>query len=145
LVEYDSTLKPTGRLIDFKKDASEEEKEYDFSKFRKIEGTVFDKCYTNLETENGIATTTIKYNNRTVSVWQDAKAFPYTQGMFKVTKANLVVYSFDPSKKGHSRKGFAIEAESCCGFAFNVPNLGQLELNPGEEFKGSWGVTSNIL
>jgi hypothetical protein len=78
MVEYDDTLKPTGKLLNVKQDA----REYDFSEFRKIQGTVFDKCYTNLEADsNGIARTSIRLGDKTVTVWQDAKAFPYTQGM----------------------------------------------------------------
>jgi aldose 1-epimerase len=131
LIEYDKTLKPTGRLIDVTK----EEQQYNFHEFKKINDVVFDNCYTKLEPDsNGRATTSIRLNGKTVSVWQDVSAYPYTQ-----------VYSFDPSKKGHARRGFAIEAESCCGFAFNVPNLGQRELVPGETFKGSWGVTCDFL
>lgn len=125
-MEFDKTLKPTGKLID----VSDRNHQFSFLEYRPISSTVFDNCLTDLQkNEEGIARTTLKYNNKTITVWQEVKSFPYLQ-----------VYSYDFSDKGNKRKGFAIEAESCCGYAFNQDNLGLLELAPGEEYSGRWGV-----
>jgi aldose 1-epimerase len=126
LIEYDSVLKPTGKLID----VSNREHPYSFHDFKQISNTIFDHCYVNLESDdNGIAKTTLRYKDKTITVWQQVSSYPYCQ-----------VYSYDFSKKGNKRRGFAIEPESCCGFAFNVKDMGLGELSPGEEFKGKWGI-----
>lgn len=118
-VEFDG-LKPTGRMI------SEEEAPWNF---HPIGAQVIDACFTGLEFSEGMASTQIRSAADAITVWQDQN-FPYLQ-----------VYSSDTLPESHFRKGVAVEAQTCTGFAFNMPHMGLRTLQPGEQFRGSWGIT----
>jgi aldose 1-epimerase len=123
LVEFDEELKPTGRLIDVS------EGELDFNAGKIIGNRIIDNCYTSLSYENGINQATISYGeDRKFIIWQD-ESFPYLQ-----------VYSADTIGDEHRRKGFAIEPQTCTGFAFNRPEMGLKIIKAGEVFVGKWGI-----
>lgn len=147
LVEFDKGLKPTGKLL------SVAGSEVDFSQPVKIGMRVIDNCYTELDFEDGIGlpegepwlfrggrntdqvpihqTTLSNDSGDKVMIWQD-RNFPYLQ-----------VYSADTIGEKHARRGFAVEPQTCTGFAFNVDGMGLLILQPEEVFKGSWGVQAS--
>ncbi len=155
LVESDKNLKPTGKLLPVSGS------EVDFSEPAKIGRRIIDNCFTNLHLAHpeGVLDTTgpdnqnldllrdgpglprggrdsFQIHQTTLSndsgdkvvVWQD-ESFPYLQ-----------VYSADTIGEVHARRGFAVEPQTCTGFAFNVPNMGLKVLRPGEVFEGSWGI-----
>ncbi|KAL0486388.1 aldose 1-epimerase [Acrasis kona] len=135
MVEFDSTKKPTGKLIN----VAEESKEYNFTTFKKIGDLVLDNCFTScrpsvrersVSGEKNYLFTSIRLKDKVVSMSQDLGKYPYIQ-----------VYTFDGSKKGHKRKAIALEPMTCCGFAFNEPDLGLINLKPGEEFDAEWGIS----
>lgn len=125
VVEFDENLKPTGRFL------STGEASLDFREFSVIGDKIIDNCFFELERDSqGIFNSVLK-NNKTgekITIWQD-EAYPYFQ-----------TYSSDTIKPEHHRKAMALEPQSCCGFAINMPELGLIALKSGEEFKGSWGV-----
>jgi len=131
IVEFDSGLKPTGKLLDVLGS------DLDFNQAKKIGSRIIDNCYTELKSQNhvhlrgvhGLAETVISNGqDRTITIWQD-ESFPYLQ-----------VYSADTIGEKHARRGFAIEPQTCTGFAFNVEGMGLKTLNPGEVFSGNWGI-----
>lgn len=143
LVEFDSGLKPTGELLNVVGS------NLNFDGGQKIGDRIIDNCYTNLKYEKTstdlihrldtdetrqirIAKTIISDNkNRRITIWQD-DSFPYLQ-----------VYSADTIGDQHRRKGFAIEPQTCTGFAFNVEGMGLKILQPRAVFIGNWGINAN--
>ncbi len=126
MVEFDRDLKPTGKLIDI------EETDYDFIEPKKINDLVIDNCFTELvRNSNGIHEMVLdnKQNKRKITIWQD-RAYDYLQ-----------LYSADTKKEPLKRRALAVEPQTCSGFAFNLPELGLIDLRPNETFKASWGVT----
>lgn len=122
-VIFDDTLKPTGKYIPI------EESPLDFSKGRDIGSTEIDNCFYDLEFTDGRAETELTgKNGKKLILWQDEN-FPYLQ-----------VYSADTIGEENFRKGIAIEPQTCCGYAFNIPEMGLRVLKPNEEFKGKWGI-----
>jgi aldose 1-epimerase len=131
-IEYDKELKPTGTIVPVSNLPSDSPVRFDSS--RQIGTTILDNCYTDLQRDNnGIAHTYLSYKQSRLDIWQD-NSFPYVQ-----------VYTFDGSTKGNKRHAMAIEAETSCGFALNVPDLGLLELAPSQEWSGTWGVKPEIV
>jgi aldose 1-epimerase len=125
VVEFDKNLKPTGKLIDIKKT------DYDFSEGKNIDSLVIDNCFTKLaRDEKGIFKIRLKNRNknRLITIWQD-QSFGYLQ-----------LYSADTKDKPLKRAALAVEPQTCTGYAFNVSKMGLIELKPGQEFFGSWGV-----
>jgi len=133
LVEFDAQLVPTGKRIPLVQSNQFGFLSTESSSGKKTIGsTLIDNCFTDLiADQNGIATTTLQLPNggERVEIWQEANKFPYVQ-----------VYSFDHSQHGNSRRGIAIETQTCCGFAANYDGLGLLTLEPCQEFSGSWGI-----
>jgi aldose 1-epimerase len=138
LVEFDAGLKPTGKLLEVSGS------DLDFNQPKRIDARVVDNCYTELKLQahlagvkahprGGLAETVISDGRgRTVIIWQD-ESFPYLQ-----------VYSADTIGDNHRRRGFAIEPQTCTGFAFNVERMGLKTLEPGEVFEGSWGASPKL-
>lgn len=130
VVEFDDRLKPTGKLIPISKT------HLDFRKAHAIEGIEVDNCFTDLmRDKDGIFTSTLCNLNgtREIKIWQD-KSYPYFQ-----------TYSSDTIADRNYRKAMALEPQSCCGYAVNVPDLGLISLKPGGEFKGKWGVNFKFI
>lgn len=126
LVQFDENLKPSGEIVAVEGDL-------DFNEPKKIGDLAIDNCFTDLEFKNGRVETKISNEKReSVIVWQDEN-FPYLQ-----------VFSADTLDEKHRRKGFAIEPQTCAGYAFNMPELGLRILEPKAAFEGSWGVILNI-
>ncbi len=122
LVEFDTGLKPTGRLL-------KPMGGLDFSRRRKIGRQVIDNCYTDLDFNEGVCKTLLSDGQGTeIAIWQD-KNYPYLQ-----------VYSADTIGPEHLRKGLALEPQTCTGYAFNLPEMGLIVLKPDEQFKGKWGI-----
>lgn len=122
-VEFDENLKPTGELLDMY-DAP-----FTFLKKRAIDDEVIDNCFTEVVYEDGIAKTELSDNEgSSIVIWQDDN-LPYIQ-----------VYSADTLDDKHKRKAIAIEAQTCCGYAFNMPEMGLKVLRPGERFEAKWGI-----
>lgn len=130
LVEFSFDLQPTGKLIDI------DGNDLNFNQPGKIGSRIIDNCYTDLAFMShlvggtgGIAETVLSDGGDCeITIWQDEN-FPYLQ-----------VYSADTIGDKHRRKGFAVEPQTCTGFAFNLPKMGLKVLQPGEVFMASWGV-----
>lgn len=123
LVEFNSGLKPTGKFIDI------DGNNLDFNPPKKIGTRIIDNCYSELEYTNSICQTELTDGkDRKITIWQDEN-FPYLQ-----------VYSADTIGDKHRRRGFAVEPQTCSGFAFNLPEMGLKVLQPGEVFMASWGI-----
>jgi len=123
MVEFDSSLKPTGRLIDIKKSP------LNFSASKDISEIIIDNCFTELKYKNGKACTTLKdKKGHSICVCQDENM------------AYMQVYSADSIGEKNYRKAIALEPQTCCGYALNLPGLGLRSLEPEKVFKCSWGV-----
>lgn len=125
VVEFDNNLKPTGKLIPVGKTR------LDFRTAKAIEGAEIDNCFTELiRDKNGIFTSSLSNltGTKKIEIWQD-ESYPYFQ-----------TYSADTIADVNYRQTMALEPQSCCGYAVNVPNLGLISLKQGEEFRGRWGV-----
>lgn len=125
-VEFDNKFKPTGELLD----------QYDapvfFAKKRKVGIDPIDNCFTDLKYEEGIAKTVLSNDQGDeITIWQDENLL-YIQ-----------LYSGE-GLKGSERHGLAIEPQTCCSYAFNVPSMGLRTLKPGARLETKWGVTLNI-
>ena len=122
MVEFAPNLKPTGEFIAIPE-------EFDFKLSQKIGHQIIDNCFTDLVfDEDGRARTVLAGDNGQITFWQD-KNLPYLQ-----------LYSADTIGEQSQRKGLAIEAQTCTGFALNMPKMGLKVLRPGETFRASWGV-----
>lgn len=129
VVEFDKSLKPTGRLIPIN------ETRLDFRTPARIGERVIDNCFTDLvRDEKGIFTSRLSNEDgsKSIEIWQD-ESYPYFQ-----------TYSADTIDKKNYRKAMALEPQTCCGYAVNVPGLGLISLKPGEEFRGEWGVNFQV-
>jgi aldose 1-epimerase len=123
IVEFNQDLKPTGKLLDIKNS------QFDFNKFKKIGDLIVDNCFTGLRRDQKANHyTRLSHRGREITIWQD-ESFSYLQ-----------LYSADTKKEPLKRRALAVEPQTCSGFAFNVPKMGLKILEPGDEFKGSWGV-----
>lgn len=125
MVEFDRSLKPTGKLIPIS------ETRLDFRTPARVGERVIDNCFTDLTRDKeGIFTSRLSNEDgsKVIEIWQD-QSYPYFQ-----------TYSADTIDKKNYRKAMALEPQSCCGFAINMPELGLINLEPNAEFKGEWGV-----
>ena len=124
LIEFDLNLKPTGKMIDIKTS------DFNFSKSRLIGNQQIDNCFSGLIYENDEAATILRnpVTNRQIKIVQDEN-MPYMQ-----------VYSADTIKKENYRKAIALEPQTCCGYALNIPELGLRELSPNQQFSCQWRV-----
>ncbi len=125
VVEFDDSLKPTGKLIPV------EESNLDFRTPARIGGRVIDNCFTDLiRDEKDIFTSKLSSEDgsKGIEIWQDS-SYPYFQ-----------TYSSDTITPKNRRQAMALEPQSCCGFAINMPELGLIHLEKGEEFCGRWGI-----
>ncbi|OQB06546.1 MAG: Aldose 1-epimerase [bacterium ADurb.Bin212] len=130
LVEFDQNLKPTGKIIPVN------ETDLDFREGGKIGNKEIDNCFTGLiRDENGIFTSTLssKDGQKVIEIWQN-ESYPYFQ-----------TYSADTIDENNYRKAMALEPQSCCGYAINMPELGLVDLEPGSEFRGEWGINHHII
>lgn len=123
LVEFSPSLKPTGKLLDFK------DGELDFSSRKAIGNIIIDNCFSNLSfNDSGINETILSSDDLRIKIWQDQN-LPYLQ-----------LYSADTIGEENYRIGLAIEPQTCTGFALNMPDMGLMILQPKENFNTSWGV-----
>jgi len=125
VVEFDETLKPTGKMLPIG------ETRLDFREPHAIEGIEVDNCFTDLiRDDDGIFTSTLSNLSQTrcLEIWQD-ESYPYFQ-----------TYSADTIADSNYRQAMALEPQSCCGYAVNMPKLGLISLKPEEEFNGRWGI-----
>jgi len=125
LVEFDDNLFPTGKMIELNG------QELDYNQEKKIGNQVIDNCLTDLIYEKGICRTKISSNQEENIIWQD-EGFDYLQ-----------MYSADTIGDKFMRAGFAIEPQTCTGFAFNKHEMGLKTINPSESYKANWGVDIN--
>lgn len=126
LIEFDSSLLPTGKLVDVRGG------DLDYLKPRKIGATRFNHCYARLARDaDGLARAALidPVTGRQVTVWMD-RAFDY-----------VVVYTGDALGETERRKSLAIEPMTCATDAFNRPDWGLARLLPGQSFEGSFGVS----
>jgi len=109
-----------------------DETELDFRHGKGIGDLVLDTCYTGLSRDaDGRARVTLRDESGTTSVWMDDQ-FPF-----------VMVFSGDTVKpESRRRRALAVEPMTCAPNAFNSGE-GLLVLEPGQTFKGSWGVTTD--
>ncbi|HOX40565.1 MAG TPA: hypothetical protein PK263_00040 [bacterium] len=124
LVEFDASLKPTGKFIDVPAT------ELNFQNPKQIGDMVIDNCFTSLiYDERGFCTTEIMDSDgNKIFIWQDEN-LPYLQ-----------LYSADTIGEKKRRCGLAVEPQTCTGFILNKPEMGLRILSPGEVFGAEWGV-----
>jgi len=109
-VEVDETLNPTGRIPDVSGTP------FDFTSPRKIEGEELDIALTN--PPSGM--TFLSGNGEEISLYFDPDFFPYVQ-------------LYTPP----ARDSLAIEPITAATNAFNIDQLGRLDLEPGAEKRGT--------
>ncbi len=129
VVEFDESLKPTGKLIPV------DESNLDFRTPARIGSRIIDNCFTDLiRDEKGIFTSRLSNEDGTkaIEIWQD-ESYPYFQ-----------TYSSDTIAPKNQRQAIAMEPQSCCGFAINFPKLGLIDLVPDLQFVGEWGINIAI-
>ncbi len=122
LVEFDDNLFPTGKMVGL------DGQELDYNQEKKIGEKTIDNCFTGLVYTNNISKTEISSKLAKLNIWQD-KNFNYLQ-----------MYSADTIGDKFMRAGFAIEPQTCTGYALNKPEMGLKTIEPGESFKAVWGV-----
>ncbi len=122
-------LVPTGKIL------STEGSPLDFRKAKEIGGARLNFCFTDLVRDSqGLAWAELA-NPRTgysLKVWMD-EAFPY-----------LVVYSGDAIEGSDARRSLAIEPMTCATDAFNHPDWGLVQLEPGARFGGRFGIVARL-
>jgi len=122
LVEFDDTLLPTGKMIELHGG------ELDYNQEKQIGDNIIDNCFTELGYNDGICKTEISAGETKNIIWQD-EGFDFLQ-----------MYSADTIGDKFMRAGFAIEPQTCTGFAFNKHEMGLKTLGPNESYKAVWGV-----
>lgn len=125
VVEFDSNLKPTGKLLEI------QETGLDFREAATIGDKVIDNCFFDLQRDASglfISTLSNPETGEQIVIWQD-DSYPYFQ-----------TYSSDTIKKENHRRAMALEPQTCCGFSINMPELGLITLKPEGEFNGTWGI-----
>lgn len=104
--------------------------ELDFSTARSIADTQLDHAYTGLRAEDGHWRITVRTDEHATTLWADADAFGYAQA-----------FTGDSLPGGNARRtGVAVEPMTCPANAFNTGE-GLIELQPGQTWSASWGVT----
>lgn len=127
-LEFDNLI-PTGKIL------TTEGSALDFRQLKRIGETRFNHCFTDLIRDaNGLAWAQLSHPELefTLKVWMD-EAFPY-----------LVVYSGEAIPEPDRRASLAIEPMTCATDAFNHPDWGLLQLEPGQRASGRWGVTTSL-
>ena len=110
--------------------AAVEGTEFDFRSPRAIGGTVLDHCFTDLERdEDGIVRVDLRRRDDATgtTLWMDG-GFGYAMLFTGDTLSDL------------ARRAVAVEPMTCPPNAFRT-GTGLLTLEPGETFRGRWGIT----
>jgi len=103
--------------------------EYDFRKFRRIDSTVLDHAFTDLERDHdGLARVELRDpdNKTQVSLWVD-QSYSY-----------LMLFTGDPLANVR-RRSLAVEPMTCPPNAFRTGDS-LIRLEPGSSFAGTWGI-----
>ncbi|HEY8621353.1 MAG TPA: aldose 1-epimerase family protein [Dermatophilaceae bacterium] len=126
LLEVDDRLLPTGL-------AAVDGSDYDFREPRVLGTLALDTTFTDVDADaDGRWRVTLAHphSSRTVTVWADARAYPWLQ-----------VFTGDSLPMAARRSsGIAVEPMTCPPDAFNSGD-GLLVLEPGQEFAAPWGIT----
>jgi aldose 1-epimerase len=121
-LEVDARKLPTGRVL------AVDGSPFDFRHARGIGDLHLDTCFTDLARDAaGLSWVGLSGPGRDVRVWLDA-SFPFVQ-----------VFTGDTLAPERRRQGLAIEPMTCPANAFGS-GAGLLVLQPGEQFKGAWGI-----
>lgn len=96
---------------------------YDFRTARQVGTTKLDTCYTDLQRVDGVATASVD----DIQVWVDH------------THKFLQVYTDDGAPGRPARAGISIEPMTSAPNAFNSGD-GLITLEPGQAYRGSWGL-----
>jgi aldose 1-epimerase len=126
-LELDGRGLPTGRLLDVANG------ELDFRVGRPIDATRLDTCFTNLERDTA-GNTSVELagpDGRHVEVWMD--------GNYRW----LMVYSGETLAPARRRQGLAVEPMTCPPNAYRSGD-GLRVLEPGEAFRGTWGIRPRL-
>ena len=102
---------------------------YDFRKLRRIDSTVLDHAFTDLERDHdGLARVELRDpdNKTQVSLWVD-QSYSY-----------LMLFSGDPLANVR-RRSLAVEPMTCPPNAFRTGDS-LIRLEPGSSFAGTWGI-----
>jgi aldose 1-epimerase len=104
----------------------------DFQQSRSIGDTRLNTCFVGPRRDDDgfVRVVLVGEGGRRVTVWLD-ESCDY-----------VVLYSGDPLPESHRRRSLAVEPMTCGVDAFNHPQWGLVSLQPGQEFRGSWGVVS---
>lgn len=124
-LEFGPGLVPTGKLL------STAGTDLDFSVRKKIGPTRFNHCLTGIQVDpDGKARARLinPVNGTELEIWMD-DVFKY-----------WVVYSGEAIGQPYARRFLAIEPMTCATDAFNHESWGARRLEPGEVFRGKWGV-----
>ena len=103
--------------------------EYDFRKFRRIDSTVLDHAFTDLERDHdGLARVELRDpdSKTQVTLWVD-QSYSY-----------LMLFSGDPLANVR-RRSLAVEPMTCPPNAFRTGDS-LIRLEPGSSFAGTWGI-----
>lgn len=128
-LEFNEQLAPTGTILDVKGTC------WDYRRFRTIGGQRFNHCYVHLERDaEGLATATLRYapSKRVIDIVMDSAI------------SAVVVYTGDAIAEA-PRAALAIEPMTCATDAFNHPEWGLKQLDPGEAFSGHYQVRHRLM
>ncbi len=103
--------------------------EYDFRKFRRIDSTVLDHAFTDLERDHdGLARVELRDpdSETQVSLWVDQ------------SYSHLMLFTGDPLANVR-RRSLAVEPMTCPPNAFRTGDS-LIRLEPGSSFAGTWGI-----
>jgi len=103
--------------------------EYDFRKFRRIDSTVLDHAFTDLERDHdGLARVELRdpESKTQVSLWVDQ------------SYSHLMLFTGDPLANVR-RRSLAVEPMTCPPNAFRTGDS-LIRLEPGSSFAGTWGI-----
>jgi aldose 1-epimerase len=103
--------------------------EYDFRKFRRIDSTVLDHAFTDLERDHdGLARVELRDpdSKTQVSLWVDQ------------SYSHLMLFTGDPLANVR-RRSLAVEPMTCPPNAFRTGDS-LIRLEPGSSFAGTWGI-----
>ncbi len=123
-IEFKNLI-PTGRVL------PTAGTEVDFSKLRKVGPTEINHCLMSLKRDpDGLARARLRNpsNGLEMTLWMD-QVFDF-----------IVVYTGDAIPASGRRRALAVEPMTCGTNAFNLPEWGLKRLQPGESFRGSFGV-----
>lgn len=125
VLEFEALI-PTGTVL------SVADAGVDYRDGRNIGEQVIDNCFV---IPYGLTpTVTLSGEVLAIDVWMDAAAYP-----------NCVLFTGDTLVDERKRRALAIEPMSCASDGFNHPEWGLPQLNPGDVWTGSWGVSARVL